>query len=309
MKFSDGDNKYGKKKLVSNCRDNSDGEVDPSLLIDTVVVCDDNDDTKLFQDSPQISRKMDRDSSGAITLPANKDEIEKGLIEGSAVQWKVDTGSKNTFITKECYYNILPECRPMLSRVETQYEVADGKILDILGTATMTICFDEFCCEFPVIVGNVKANLLGEDFISKFQCNWNYATRSLEINGNMIPFSQDNLNVRSSRVISEETITVPPRSEINVRAKLTRKVCDDKKENIFGILCPDSNFMKQCGMALGRVLVDVSNCHFYARILNPGDSDAVLYKGTHIGLFVPVLQIQDSLETNDGDEINALCFV
>ena len=50
--------------------------------------------------------------------------------------------------------------------------------------------------------------------------------------------------------------------------------------------------MKEHRMALWRVLVDVSDSEFYARILNPCDSDVILYKGTHIGSFVPISQLK-----------------
>ncbi|CAC5364627.1 unnamed protein product [Mytilus coruscus] len=214
-----------------------------------------------------------------------------GMIEGSAITWKVDTGSRRTFITEQSYYSIMPECRPVLSRVDTKFETADGSTLNILGTAVMNISFGEFCAAFPIYVGGVKLNLLGEDFISKYQCHWNFDSGSLDINGFTALLEQEGVNVRSSRVIAMETIDIPPRHEIIVKAKLTRKVYAEDNSEVFGILCPDSNSMRKYGLSLGRVLVNASRSHIYSRILNPCDTDIILYKGTHIGLFVPAKKI------------------
>ncbi|CAC5404505.1 unnamed protein product [Mytilus coruscus] len=49
--------------------------------------------------------------------------------------------------------------------------------------------------------------------------------------------------------------------------------------------------MRKYGLAIGRVLVNASRSHIYSRILDPCDADIILYKGTHIGLFVPAQKI------------------
>lgn len=201
-----------------------------------------------------------------------------GMIEGSAITWKVDTGSRRTFITEQSYCSIMPECRPVLSRIDTQFETADGSTLNILGTAVMNISFGEFCAAFPIYVGGVKINLLGEDFISKYRCQWNFDSGSLNICGFTAPLEQDSVNVRSSRVIAMETIDIPARHEIIVKAKLTREVNAENNSEVFGILCPDSSFMRKYGLAIGRVLVNASRSHIYSRILNPCDTDIILIK-------------------------------
>lgn len=41
----------------------------------------------------------------------------KGLIEGTPLEWQIDTGAVKTFIMEDTYYNILPENRPALEHV------------------------------------------------------------------------------------------------------------------------------------------------------------------------------------------------
>ena len=221
--------------------------------------------------------------------------IVDGQIEGTPISWKIDTGAGRTFITEETYLNILPDSRPSLRPLETKFTTANGSGLDILGIAVMTLSFDDFCVDFPVIVGGVSNNLLGEDFIKVFRCHWDWDTSSLEINGYNIPFSDGNEELRSSRVIALETIVVPAKHEVVVRSSLTRRV-NENLQNVCGVLSPEKKFIKKYGLALARVLVNASQGIVYARLFNATCTDTVLYKGTHIALFVPVLTVGDPIE-------------
>ncbi|CAC5364645.1 unnamed protein product [Mytilus coruscus] len=239
------------------------------------------------------SKTNDKQDNVAViaSVKGNSRMMIDGMIEGSAITWKVDTGSRRTFITEQSYYSIMPECRPVLSRVDTQFETADGSTLNILGTAVMNISFGDFSAAFQIYAGGVKLNLLSEDFISKYRCQWNFDSGSLDINGFTAPLEKESVNVRSSRVIAIETIDIPVRHEIILKAKLTRKVYATDNSEMFGILCPDSNFMRKYGLAVRRVLVNASRSQIYSRILNPCDTDIILYKGTHIRWFVPAQKI------------------
>lgn len=152
--------------------------------------------------------------------------VVDGQLEGSPISWKIDTGAGRTFITEESYRHILPDNRPLLRQIETKFETANGSCLNVLGTAVMTLSFDEFCVDFPIIVGGVKSNLLGEDFIKCFPCHWDWNTSSFEINGKNIPFQKNGVDNRSSRVIALEIFMVPAKHEVVVKSGLTRKVGD-----------------------------------------------------------------------------------
>lgn len=65
----------------------------------------------------------------------------KGLIKETAVEWKIDTGTTNTFISEEVYLSILPQNRPVLEQVRKQFATADGRLLNVIGTAIMILTF------------------------------------------------------------------------------------------------------------------------------------------------------------------------
>lgn len=91
----------------------------------------------------------------------------EGLIQGTKVIWKVDTGARRSFLTEETYYNIIPENRPVLERVRTKFLSADGQEINTIGTAKMTLTLGNVDIEQRIFVGGVKKNLLGEDFYVK----------------------------------------------------------------------------------------------------------------------------------------------
>lgn len=104
-----------------------------------------------------------------VVVVGESDMRVKGLVEGTAVEWKIDTGAANTFISKEVYLSILPQNRPVLEQVRKQFETADGRPLNVIGTANMILTFGKKDIYFRVFVGGVKCNLLGKDFMMKIE--------------------------------------------------------------------------------------------------------------------------------------------
>lgn len=92
-----------------------------------------------------------------------------GLVEGTPLEFQIDTGAINTFITEDTYHSILPENRPVLERALKKYHSADGGDLDVIGTAIMLLSFGDLDIHFRVFVGKVKCNLLGQDFMEEFR--------------------------------------------------------------------------------------------------------------------------------------------
>lgn len=109
----------------------------------------------------------------------------KGRIEGTHIEWKIDTGAKRTFVSKETFASILE--KPTLGRVSATYVVADGRTLDLPGEAKIVLIFGDNTFELPVIVEDVKHNLLGEEFIERFRCGWDHDEKSFIIKGVKVP--------------------------------------------------------------------------------------------------------------------------
>lgn len=189
-----------------------------------------------------------------ITVHGNSSMAVKGMIQGTPLTWKVDSGARRTFITEDTFLEITPEERPVLEPSRTRFEAADGNEITVLvGTAVMLLTFDDASIEFRVFVGKIKTNLLGRDFITNFKCHWDYDNWTFLINNTPCTEGKDSPSETfvSSRVVSVETVTIPPMHEAIMKSKLTRKTSP-----VDGVSVPEQHFLYSHKLALARVLVD-----------------------------------------------------
>ena len=66
--------------------------------------------------------------------------------------------------------------------MQKKFATADGSELNLLGTAKMILTFGNLDVYFRVFVGGVKCNLLGQDFMEKFECQWDYSSDRVILN-------------------------------------------------------------------------------------------------------------------------------
>ena len=177
-----------------------------------------------------------------------------GQIEGTLVEWKIDTGAKSTFITNETFNLILD--KPILEPMDSTYIVANGQKLKCLGRAVMSITFGESVFEHEVVVGGVRNNLI-EDFITTYRCTWDHDESSLIVRGRRIPLGESREG-KSRRVIALETMLVPPGHEAMIKSGLTNRASHSGVSSL-GILTPERPFMERHGLALARTLVDAAD--------------------------------------------------
>lgn len=215
--------------------------------------------------------------------------IVRGQIEGVPVSWKIDTGAKSTFITKQTF-DLIPD-KPVLEEVDSRYVTASGQNLKCTGQALMSIGFGDNIYPHMVVVGVVRHNLIGEDFITKYRCNWDHDESSFVIKGSRVPLRDSDEAVEPARVIALETVLVPARHEAIIKSGLITRT---RGQSSLGILTPERPFMERHGLALAKTLVDAANEVVFARVYNPGAGDVRVYKHTHIAIFTPVCRVGPS---------------
>ena len=213
-----------------------------------------------------------------------------GLIEGTPLEWKIDSGAVNTFMTKEVYYSILPHQRPVLEPARKQFETADGSYLKLLGTARMILTLGDVDVCFRVFVGGVKCNLLGQDFMLRYECQWDYRSDSLILNC----VHTSDYEERSCRVVTAENVGVPPRHE----AVLKSRVLGGGNTGD-GVLVPMKKFVHTHGLAIAHVVVTAKNSDVYVRVFNPGDGEICVKKNTEIALLAPVNFVSEPLHSEN----------
>lgn len=70
-----------------------------------------------------------------VQIPGKSGFQIEGLIHGTKVILKVDTGARRFFITEETYYYIIPENKPVLERIRTKFLSGGGQEINTIGTA------------------------------------------------------------------------------------------------------------------------------------------------------------------------------
>ncbi|VDI10968.1 Hypothetical predicted protein [Mytilus galloprovincialis] len=158
----------------------------------------------------------------------------QGRVVGVLANWKIDTGAKSTFLTKETYELVVD--KPVLQPVDINYVTANGQRLECLGKASMTLIFGDKSFKHEIIVGGVNSNLIGEDFITIYRCVWDHNESCLVIQGSRIPLEASDRKMSSRRVIALETILVPVGHEAVIKSGLTNRTGITGKDSFVGIL-------------------------------------------------------------------------
>lgn len=72
----------------------------------------------------------------------------QGQVEGTPVDWKIDTGARSTFISNETFDLIID--KPILRPVDSNYIAANGQKVKCLGKAVMSLTFGNTVFEHEV---------------------------------------------------------------------------------------------------------------------------------------------------------------
>lgn len=216
-----------------------------------------------------------------------------GLVEGTPLEFQIDTGAINTFITEDTYNSILPENRPVLERALKKFHSADGGDLNVFGTAIMVLSFGDLDIHFRVFEGKMKCNFLGQDFMEEFRGIWDYETTSLVLS--CVLGKRRNKMNKSSRVMSVEDCDIPAGHEAIVKGRLASR--DVYGEGVLVLL---KKFIHEHGRMVAHALISVKSNEIdvLVRVFNPSDNDVKVKKNTYLPLFSPVLCSNASVPEN-----------
>lgn len=140
----------------------------------------------------------------------------------------------------------------MLEHVHKKFHSADGNELKIPGTAKMILSFKDLYILFCVFVGGVKCNLLGQDFMRKFQCNWDYCEKILVLNYDL--FNQrGEFNDKILRVLTVMDCVIPVRHEALIETSI---LCTENL--VDGILVSIKQFMHDYAIVIAHAIVNAN---------------------------------------------------
>ncbi|CAC5410263.1 unnamed protein product [Mytilus coruscus] len=243
----------------------------------------------------------------------------EGHIQGSEVNFTVDTGAVRTVLSVHAFNKIPHVNRPILEKSNT-LACAHGKPLKELGKAIFEIKLGNLCFSTEMIVANIEDEaLLGLDVLMKSQ--WGPADIKLKdgiilLGGHTIHCTQiGQTNKIIRKIYVADIYEIPPRSEILIDVFVDR-FHDDSPETVQDcILEPSENSSERFSLVMAPCLVNISqNVTCKTRIMNPYDYKNTLYHDTVISSAEVehepkmLIECEDILEVNNQNAMRKLKF-
>ena len=164
---------------------------------------------------------------------------------------------------------------------------ANGQPLDVIGNIVANVTAGALDMQHKLYIArDINSDgILGLDLLSSLGASVNLQDGTLECReGVKISLSKRRRNIEVARVVLQEDTTVPPNHEVVFPATIDLKYNPGEYE---GFVEPDNTFLQKTGLLVGRVLANASKLQTPVRLLNPSTSEINLYKGMHIGSFIP----------------------
>ena len=176
-----------------------------------------------------------------------------------------------------------------------------GEKAHILGTVELTLTIGTTRTIHKMWVADIRDScILGMDFLEPQNCLINLGERTLRIRDEEMPLKkaqQDSSRV-CCRVILDQTVSLPPRSETLIPVIVEGLQSDVGQ---WGVLGPKEEALETDGLLTGRTLVDLSQPTVPVRIMNLADGERKIKCGSIVAVCEPVQSVltqRDSSETS-----------
>lgn len=139
-------------------------------------------------------------------------------------------------------------------------------------------------------MGGVVTNLLGEDFISHFECNFDHITKEFLIQkGGLKVLNEPKKPVLNPRVVTTKDCILSPNQEMLVRVKFKHRPLNGN-----GVIVSDPRCVQKHDLMVARTVYNTKQQNFSARILNTSKNERTTSCGTFITHFERVRNIETS---------------
>ena len=154
--------------------------------------------------------------------------------------------------------------------------MADGNNIDIQGRVLLDLHLGGcHAIKHTFVIADVEAPLvLGTDFLETHHGIIDIGDKTLTLNGFIFPCKLDDDFPNSIRVITTETQTVPPRSEMIIPGHI-----QDTPHFSTGLLIPTEQDLEEGILLVAKVVTNTVDKDIPIRVINLGDSPRVLHQG------------------------------
>lgn len=215
----------------------------------------------------------------------------------------VDTGANMSVLNHAFLLTLPKECRVIKDTLESEMKLADGKYVPLYGIVALDVEMGRKRLLHEFWVADLDCEcILGLDFLGERNCIIDTRQRTVWIaetpNTDTIENgpSKPNDEKRVYRIRSEETVCIPPNSELIIPGVIE----DAPKTCLLGVVEQYQRFSEKKGILVARSLSDMSKSRIPVRVANLSVDPVTVYKSTTLATCEDVKVIE---HTTEGVEI------
>ena len=216
-----------------------------------------------------------------------------GSLLDTQVDFLIDSGSADTLLSTSVFNQIPRKERPTLSSPILDLVQANGSFLPNIGGAQMVVQIGKHKVRQKVVVADIEDEaILGTKFLFTVGGTVDFKLQQIITSDDCIQCDASH-HETLARVKLTQTCRIPPGHEAILPGQIKRdpvmpEEYDRMEENEVGIIEPVAgrtlSDMSNPSFIVGHTLVDASNDVLPVRVLNPGDSEQVIKRGTTVAM-------------------------
>ena len=201
--------------------------------------------------------------------------VEMRLL-GKSVPCLVDSGCELTLVPKD----LIKGFKNIYVRPSTQHIwAANNTPISIEGEVQLPFLLQGRCLWTTALVSeDVEEVMLGIDWLEQYGCVWDFRNGNLRINGQPAVTLRRRGNIKCRRVLVQDYLEIPPRSQKDVIARVTLLSTHDPNEDIM----VESSQLKP-GLYVGRTLLPASHRNVKVCVANTTSKPQLISPGSYLG--------------------------
>lgn len=232
-----------------------------------------------------VSRAQEEEQGAhvSVTIPtlsvcSGKDCVLGGLVNGVSANILVDTGAATTVLSKDMWERSKKQGATLQGITNRKLVGVQGTPLHLYGGTCIQLELPPEKFQVNVVVADTPTAdvILGRDFLRGQKCTIEMKESRdilhVQSRGQSVALAQDG-TVDSLNVILQESVVVPPCSEMEVMARTP----DVAKQKTWIVQGRES---KRCAVMVARALVEPEENLIPVRLLNPRDVEVSVSRGT-----------------------------
>ena len=216
-----------------------------------------------------------------LELKARKGIYVQGFIGEESIDFLVDTGASETFVSMATYHELAADDPPELYESDGQVVLADGKPLELMGPMNVAVSLGGMEMITPVTVVAIQVPaILGMDFLLRTRASLDMQGMKLTCGGRTVPLRDENSSPLVGQIHVERTAVVPAGGEIVPSGKV--EGWGEKPWTEIAMVEPGRALkIHRKGIMVARAVVKMESS-VPVRVWNTGDEPVSIYAGTHL---------------------------